>query len=328
MTEFFNSGATNQVTVHENSSAYRKYRLLPRVLRDVSRIETKTILFGRDISFPLCISPAGIQAMAHPDGELATSRACATTGVNMGVSSYANHSIEEITNAGLEIGPIHHAMQLYTMVDRGKEERIVRRAEAAGCKAIFLTADSPVLGVRYHEVRNEFKPPAGLGYPMIEKTSLQVQQENHDDGFRGFNLDAHSWAREIPWLRSITKMEIWIKGVLAPEDVETAIEYGCDGVIISNHGGRQLDETPATIDALPACAKAAQGKIKIHIDGGIRSGVDIFKALALGAECCWVGRPALWGLAVSPESDHPNTKAHSVAGRWAARRRTHDSNSP
>lgn len=238
--------------------------------------------------------------MAHPDAELATSRACAKLGVNMGVSSYANHSVEQITAAGREIGPIHHVMQLYTMTDREKEARIVRRAEAAGCKAIFLTADSPVLGVRYNEWRSEsFKPPTGLAYPMIEKTAEQIQAQSHDDGFTSFNSDSHSWAKEIPWLRSVTKMDIWIKGVLTQEDVETAIEYGCDGVIISNHGGRQLDETPATIDVLPACAKAARGRIRIHIDGGIRSGSDIFKALALGAECCWVGRPMLWGLAVS-----------------------------
>ena len=298
-TDFFNSGATNQVTLHDNYAAYRKYRLLPRVLRDVSLVNTGISLFDRDITFPLCISPTGMQVMAHPEGELATSRACAKMGVNMGISSYANHSVEEITVAGKELGPVHHVMQLYAMKDKAKQERIVRRAEAAGCKAILLTADSPVLGVRWNEWRNGFVPPVGLGYPMYERTSAEIQQQSHDDGFSSTNSDSHSWAMEIPWLRRVTKMEIWIKGVLTPEDVETAIEYGCDGVIISNHGGRQLDETPATIDALPACAKAARGRIKIHIDGGIRSGVDIFKALALGAECCWVGRPAIWGLAVS-----------------------------
>jgi (S)-2-hydroxy-acid oxidase len=237
--------------------------------------------------------------MAHPEGELATSRACAKMGVNMGVSSYANYSVEDITDAGNKVGPIHYVMQLYAMNDKAKQERIVRRAEAAGCKAIFLTADSPVLGVRWNEWRNGFKPPAGLGYPMYERSSNEIQSQSHDDGFASTNSNSHSWATEIPWLRGVTNMEIWIKGVLTPEDVETAIEYGCEGVIISNHGGRQLDETPATLDALPACAKTARGRIRIHVDGGIRSGVDIFKALALGAECCWVGRPALWGLAVS-----------------------------
>ncbi|KAI2716642.1 hypothetical protein DTO027I6_2017 [Penicillium roqueforti] len=302
--DFFNSGATNEVTLHENYAAYRKYRLLPRVLRNVSLVDTGISLFDRDITFPLCVSPTGIQAMAHPEGELATSRACAKMGVNMGISSYANHSVEEITAAGKEVGSIHHVMQLYAMNDKAKQERIIRRAEAAGCKALFLTADSPVLGVRWNEWRNGFMPPVGLGYPMYERTSAEIQQQSHDDGFSSTNSDSHSWATEIPWLRSVTKMEIWIKGILTPEDVETAIEYGCEGIIISNHGGRQLDETPATIDALPACAKVARGRIKIHIDGGIRSGVDIFKALALGAECCWVGRPALWGLAYNARLHH------------------------
>lgn len=123
---------------------------------------------------------------------------------------------------------------------------------------------------------------------------------NHflDGFFKANNSDAHSWD-EIAWLRSITKMQIWVKGILTAEDVMFAREYGCDGVIVSNHGGRQLDGTPATIDALPECVRAADGKISVHIDSGIRSGADIFKALALGAECCWVGRPVLWGLAVS-----------------------------
>lgn len=116
-----------------------------------------------------------------------------------------------------------------------------------------------------------------------------------------FNDDAHSWAREVPWLRSVTKMEIWIKGVLTAEDTLTAIEMGCDGIIVSNHGGRQLDGVPATIDALPECVAAANGRIPIHVDGGIRTGTDMFKALALGADMCWVGRPAIWGLAYDGE---------------------------
>lgn len=269
------------------------------MLVDVSGADCSTTVLGRKISFPLCISPAGLQAMAHPDGECATSRACAKNNINMAVSSFSNHSVADVTAAGRGVGPIAHAMQLYTMKDRAMEERIIRRAEAAGCVALFLTADSPVLGVRYNEWRNDFRTPVGLAFPILEKTSEMIRSQTHDTGFTSFNSDDHSWAREIPWLRSITKMEIWIKGVLTAEDVLLAREYGCDGVIVSNHGGRQLDETPATIDALPECVEAAAGKIRVHIDGGIRTGTDIFKALALGAECCWVGRPAIWGLAVS-----------------------------
>lgn len=195
------------------------------------------------------------------------------------------------------------------MKSRDAQLKIIQRAEAAGCKAIFLTADSPVLGVRYTEVRDDFRTPAGLGFPMLGWTSEHVRSRTHDDGFTDFNSDAHSWAREIPWLRSVTKMEIWIKGVLTAEDVLLARQYGCDGVLVSNHGGRQLDATPATIDALPECVKAANGKIRVHIDGGIRSGADIFKALALGAEMCWVGRPAIWGLAVSYSVKHISSQS-------------------
>ena len=237
--------------------------------------------------------------MAHPDGELATSRACANKSVNMAISSFSNYSIEAVRSAGLSIGPINHAIQLYTMKDRPLQESIIKQAEAAGCTAIFLTADSPVLGVRYNEWRNDFRTPAGLEFPVIGLTSEKVRSQSHDSGFVAFNDDAHNWAREIPWLRSVTKMQIWIKGVLTAEDTALAVEYGCDGVVVSNHGGRQLDGVVATVDALPECVEAARGRIGVHVDGGFRSGTDIFKALALGADCCWVGRPAIWGLAVS-----------------------------
>jgi (S)-2-hydroxy-acid oxidase len=196
-------------------------------------------------------------------------------------------------------------MQLYTMQDRAAQLDIIRRAEEAGCAAILLTADSPVLGVRYNEYRNDFRVPEGLELPMLKRTSKTIRAQTHDDGFSSFNSDSHSWAKEVPWLRSVTKMQIWIKGVLTAEDVQLAIHYGCDGVVVSNHGGRQLDETPATIDVLQECVQAAQGKIPIHIDGGIRNGADIFKAIALGAQCVWIGRPVIWGLAVSVYHEYP-----------------------
>ena len=237
--------------------------------------------------------------MAHPDGELATSRACAKAGVNMGISSFANYSVKEIRAAGLGVGPIKHAMQMYTLKDRELELSLIRNAEAEGCTAIFLTADSPVLGVRYNEWRNDFRTPDGLGFPILGWDSERIKRQSHDDSFMNFNDDAHNWAREIPWLRSVTKMEIWIKGIVTAEDTLKAVEMGVDGIVVSNHGGRQLDGVPATIDALPECVEAAAGRVRIHVDGGIRSGTDMFKALALGAECCWVGRPTFWGLAVS-----------------------------
>jgi (S)-2-hydroxy-acid oxidase len=238
--------------------------------------------------------------MAHPDGELATSRACARKGVNMAISSFSNYPLADVRAAGTAIDPgTAHAIQLYTMKDRALQERIVGKAEAAGCTAIFLTADSPVLGVRYNEWRNDFRTPTGLEFPNLELTTAKIRAQTHDSGFMAFNDDSHNWARDIPWLRSITTMQIWIKGVLTAEDTELAVKYGCDGVVVSNHGGRQLDGVPATLDALPECVEVARrGGIGVHVDGGIRSGTDLFKALALGAQCAWVGRPAIWGLAV------------------------------
>lgn len=297
--DFYVDGSSDQITVAENSSSYSKYRLRPRVLTDVSNCDPSVSVFNRKIAFPLCVAPAGIQAMAHPDGELATARACARRGVHMGVSSFSNHAVEDVRTAGLAQGKLEHVMQLYSMQDKAAQLRIMRRAEKSGCKAIFLTADSPVLGVRYNEVRNDFRTPEGLSFPMLEKDSETIQKQTHDDGFSSFNSASHSWAEEIPWLRSVTSMQIWIKGVLTGEDVRLAREYGCDGVIVSNHGGRQLDQAPATIDVLRECVDAAEGQIEVHVDGGIRSGTDIFKAVALGAKCVWIGRAVIWGLAVS-----------------------------
>lgn len=251
--------------------------------------------------------------MAHPDGELATSRACARKGVSMAISSFANYSAQDIRDAGLSVSPaVGHAMQLYTMKDREVELKILRDAEAAGCSAIFLTADSPVLGVRYNEWRNDFRTPDGLGFPILGWDSETIRKQSHDDSFMTFNDDSHNWEREIPWLRRVTKMQIWIKGVLTAEDTLKAIEMGCDGVLVSNHGGRQLDGVASTLDVLPECVEAAAGRIPIHIDGGIRSGTDIFKALALGAEHVWVGRPAIWGLAVSGVPSRLPTKWPSL----------------
>lgn len=285
-----------------NSASLKRLLLRSRVLVDVSACSTKTTLWGKEISFPLGVAPAGLQGMAHPTGEIGTSKACAIKGVPMAVSSFANNGIQEIRTAALSTAgsnAIPNAMQLYTMRDLSLQLRIIRRAEAAGCKAIFLTADSPVLGVRYNEWRNDFRTPKGLGYPNLECSSEEIRQISHDSRFASFNDNGHSWERDIPYLRSKTKMEIWIKGVICGEDVERAVEAGCDGVIVSNHGGRQLDGVPATIDALTECVTAARGRIRVHIDGGFRRGADIFRALALGADFVWVGRPAIWGLAVS-----------------------------
>lgn len=240
--------------------------------------------------------------MAHTTGELATSRSAARHNLPMAISSFSNHTIPSIRAAGTSLNPsVLHALQLYTMRDRVLQLSLIRAAEQNGCKALFLTADSPVLGVRYNEWRNDFRTPAGLEFPLLGLTTQMLRSRSHDEGFVAFNSDAHSWAREIPWLRSVTRMEIWVKGVLTAEDAEAAVRASCDGVVVSNHGGRQLDRVVATLDALPEVVGAVKGRCGIHVDGGVRSGTDVFIALALGAEMVWVGRPVLWGLAYNGE---------------------------
>lgn len=277
---------------------------------DVSKLDTSTVCLDRKVRFPLGIAPAGLHGLAHEEGELATSRAAAAANVNMIVSSFANHPIGEVVAAGRggassngeESGSISYGQQMYIMRDRELQARVIERAEAAGCKAIYLTGDSPVLGVRYNEWRHDFRTPEGLDWPILERTTEQIRTTKHDTGFMAFNDDSHSWVRDIAWLRGKTKMQIWIKGVLTAEDTELAIQHGCDGILVSNHGGRQLDGVPATIDALIECVDAAKGRIPIHIDGGIRKGTDVFIALALGADYVWVGRPVFWGLAYNGQA--------------------------
>ena len=240
----------------------------------------------------------------------------------MAISSYANYSVEAITAAGRECAaettpnptgdantsasasqPPFFAIQLYSMKRRDVQARLISRAASSGCKAILLTADSPVLGVRYNEWRNDFRTPAHLAFPNLEISRETLAADTHDNVFMGFNSDAHSWGQEIKWLRERirecgSEMQVWIKGVLTAEDVEIAKAHGVDGVVVSNHGGRQLDGVVPTLEALGECVDAARGsKVRVHVDGGVRSGSDIFKAIALGAECVWVGRPVIWGLA-------------------------------
>ncbi|GME33172.1 FMN-dependent dehydrogenase family protein [Neofusicoccum parvum] len=301
--DFFNDGAMDMITLHDNEAAFNRYKILPRVLVDVSSIDTSTTIFGQRVAFPLGFAPAANHKLAHPDGEAATARAAARTGICMGLSAYSTTGMEEVSTAaagaaealgGLKPPPL--AIQLTMFRNRDVSAQMVKRAESAGYKAVFLTADCPVLGLRLNEHRNKFALPDGLTYPNL--TDKVDQPFKLADGDPGMSYDSTvTWEDVIPWLRSQTKMEIWVKGVYTVDDVLLAIRHGVDGVIISNHGGRQLDGVPATLDALRVCAPAAVGRIQIGIDSGIRRGTDIFKALALGATHCFVGRVPIWGLA-------------------------------
>ncbi|RYP04926.1 hypothetical protein DL764_004138 [Monosporascus ibericus] len=295
--DYFNEGAMDMVTLRDNEEAFNRYKIRPRILVNVDNIDISGEIFGFRTALPLGFSPAAMHRLAHPDGELATSRAAAKFGICMGLSSYATESMENVAAQGLG-NP--YVMQLCVLRDRHTTLQILQRAEAAGYKAIFLSVDTPLLGRRLNEYRNNFTLPGDMEWPNLlsDGKSELIGRENNDDSPGKHEFDPSlDWNTAIPWLRAHTKLQLWIKGIYTADDVVLAIRHGLDGVIISNHGGRQLDGVPATLDALRECAVAAAGKILIAVDGGIRRGTDIFKALALGACHCFVGRIPIWGLA-------------------------------
>ncbi|KAI8685232.1 (S)-2-hydroxy-acid oxidase [Fusarium keratoplasticum] len=287
--DYFNEGAGDLYTVAENEDAYRRYMLRPRILRDVKDLDMSTTLFGVPVAAPLGFSPAAAHKLAHPDGEIGTSRAAAANNIPMCLSSWSTCSLEDVI---AESSGNPYAMQVTFVKDYSITEMIIKRAEAAGYKAIFVSVDLPVIGSRLNEARNNFQHPLEATLPNL---NFPDGRQVPDDSY---TYDPSiSWEKNIAWLRQQTNMKIWLKGVYTAEDVKLAIKHNLDGVLISNHGGRQLDGVPATLDSLRECAEVAKGKIPIGVDGGIRRGSDIFKAIALGADFCFVGRIPVWGLA-------------------------------
>lgn len=283
--DFFAGGAGEERTVRANEEAFTRRYVVPRVLRGVHQRDLRISLLGSRISMPVLIAPTAFHRLAHPAGEVATARAAADAGTIMVVSMAATRPVEEIAAAG---GPLW--FQLYPQPDLGFTEAVIRRAETAGCTALVVTVDSPVFGRRERDLRHRFVDlPPGLVCENMRDASGRVRDIEMDAG-----LD---WDR-IAWLRGITTLPIVLKGVLHPADARLAVAHGVDGVLVSNHGGRQLDGVLATLDALPAIVEAVEGRLPVLLDGGIRRGTDVLVALALGASAVLVGRPVLWGLAV------------------------------
>ena len=281
-------GAADEITVRWNREAFERIALNPRVLVDVSRIDTHVTLLGETLPFPILLAPTAFHKMIHPQGELETARGAARSNSLYVISSASNTRVAEI--AKLSSGPLW--FQMYVQSDRGFVKDVVHEVEAAGVRALMVTVDAPVVGPRYRQIRAHFKLNSGLTLPYM----LDVNK-GRDSLLRGGNMKM-TWA-DIEWLLSITRLPIWLKGILNPEDAEQAVRLGVGGIVVSNHGGRGLDTAPATISALPRVVDRVQGRVPILMDGGIRRGTDIVKALALGAKAVMIGRPYLHGLAVA-----------------------------
>ena len=300
--DYYAGAACDERTLDENCAAFSRIKLLPRVLVDVSHIDTRVSALGAPLSMPVMLAPTAFNKLAHPDGEAAAARAAAAAGTLMVASTISTCTLEEIASAA--DGP--RWFQLYVYKERSVTEELIARAEAAVYRAIVLTVDTPLLGRRERDVRNSFELPEGMGIANFAglRERLDAQGWAPGSSFSAYVhrlFDASLTWDAVAWLRSKTRLPILLKGILTAEDARQACNAGASGIIVSNHGGRQLDDAIATIDALPRVAEAAAGSAEIYMDGGIRRGADVLKALALGARGVFIGRPFLWGLAVDGE---------------------------
>lgn len=273
--EYINSGAGDEHTLQRNRAAFAEIELDPRVLVDVRSRDTRVSLLGHDLPHPIMLAPVAGHALAHPEGEVATARGARRSGCAMVLSSYTTTPVELV--AAESPSPLW--FQLY-MQERGFTRDLIARVVDAGCSALCVTVDTPVLGARDRLLRSGFSFPVELPYRSVAPG---------DNGC--------TW-EDIAWIREVAGVPVLLKGVLHPDDAERAVSEGADGIIVSNHGGRNLDTLPATIDALPRIADRVSGRVPVLMDGGIRRGTDVLKAIARGADAVLIGRPYVYGLAV------------------------------
>jgi 4-hydroxymandelate oxidase len=295
--EYLSGGAGDESTLRANESAWNDLLLRTRALVDVSVIDTVTTLLGRERPHPILLAPTAYQRLFHPDGERATARGASVADATFVLSSFATTSLEEVAAAAT----VPFWFQLYISPDRGFAEALVRRAEHAGAEAICLTVDTPVLGARHRETRVGFQLPVGLTRVNLEGMRHAPADTAHrppEGAIYSEVLDPSLTWRDVEWLRRITRVPLLLKGIMDPDDARRAAEVGVDGVIVSNHGARNLDTVPATVSALPRIVDAVGGRLPVLVDGGIRRGTDVLKALALGARAVLIGRPYTFALAV------------------------------
>lgn len=293
--DYYRSGAWGERTVRENVEAWSRLWLRPRCMVDVSVRDASIDLLGVRVPSPLLVAPTALHRMAHDEGEVATARAAGACGLPMVLSSLSTCTIEAV--AAATKAPLW--MQIYISQDRGFTRALAQRAQAAGCKALMVTVDTPVWGVRERDIHNGFRVPDGLRMANLERPGQPTGHSGRGIGESlGWTIDASLTWKDLELLREAVSIPVLVKGVLRGDDAARAIEHGAAGVVVSNHGGRQLDGAMATASALPEVVEAVSGRAPVIVDGGIRRGTDILRALAMGAAAVQVGRPVLWGLAV------------------------------
>jgi 4-hydroxymandelate oxidase len=294
--DYIAGGADAERTLADNLAAWSRPRLRPRVLRDVSRVSTATSLLGSEVPTPMAVAPMAYHRMAHPDGEAASAAGAASAGALYVLSTQATMSVEEVAAAAPDAV---RWFQVYVVRDRGWTADLVARAAAAGYRALVLTVDVPLLGNRLRDLRNDFRLPTGLKPANAPPVGAARQRELAVDVLaQAGQFDPALTPETIGWLADRSGLPVVVKGVLRADDAIACVDAGASGVVVSNHGGRQLDTVVATADALAEVAGAVGDRAEVYVDGGIRRGTDVLKALALGARAVLIGRPVLWGLAV------------------------------
>ena len=299
--DFIAGGAEDEISLAGNLSAWSRIQLLPRVLAGVTNVDTTTEVLGQPVTSPILLAPVAYLRAADPEGEKATARASAAAGTIMVLSTMSTVPMEEVATAAEG----RRWFQLYVYPERGITKRLVQRAEAAGYSALCLTVDVPYLGRRERDFYNQLQFPPGIVpanfLDMIEVSEFHATDSALAAQAASLISPAITWD-DVDWLRSITSMPVLLKGVLAAADAEIALDHGVAGIIVSNHGGRQLDGVPAPAEVLPEIVEAVAGRVPVLVDGGVRRGTDVLKALALGANAVLIGRPYVWGLAAEGEA--------------------------
>ena len=288
---YFTGGAMDERTLSDNRAAFARRRIVPRVMTDVSTIDATVEVLGRRWPWPIWICPTALQRMAHPDGELATARAAAERDITMTMSTSASADLADVAAVG---GP--RWFQVYLLADPGARRALIQRAVENGYEALVMTVDLQRLGRRERDIRVGFKLPEGVTVPNVAWATGQTPNDAASAGF----VEAITWD-DLEWLVGFG-LPVMVKGVLHPDDARLALEHGAAGIVVSNHGGRQLDAAIASLDALPSIVEAVEGRVPVIMDGGVRRGTDALIALALGATAVGIGRPVLWGLAVDGEA--------------------------